>query len=283
MTLDDMSRSQEQPRSFTTARPYFTRVGAGYQPTTDALSNWGVNMIAGPPVLGLLARTVETNHGDPDFFAARLTADLFRSVRTSRIDVRSRIIRWGNRIRVVEAELIQAGAAAARATVVFYRKSRNAAGDHWTDLRVPEPPVSTEYAGARLIGTSGDDSAWVPLPCDDLIWSNGARKRLWASGWSVVDGEDTSPFTRAAMMSDLTNLVTNMSSAGIGYINGDVTLALTRLPEGSEVGLEADDHRACEGVMVGAATLFDRTGVLGVCSVSGLANEPRGRRHDAAE
>ncbi|WP_375154215.1 hypothetical protein [Rhodococcus opacus] len=73
----------------------------------------------------------------------------------------------------------------------------------------------------------------------------------------------------------MTNLVTNMGTEGIGYINGDVTLALTRLPEGIELGLEADSHRACDGVAVGSATMFDRDGPLGICTVSAIENDRR--------
>ena len=67
--------------------------------------------------------------------------------------------------------------------------------------------------------------------------------------------------------------MTNTGTDGIGYINGDVTLALTRLPEGIELGLEADSHRACDGVAVGSATMFDRDGTLGICTVSAIEND----------
>ncbi|MEU4812969.1 thioesterase family protein [Nocardia fluminea] len=263
-------------QSYAVAQPCFVRAGTGFEPTPATLSGWGPNMVAGPPVLGLLARTIEVDFGDSDFFAARLTADLFRPVRVERTFVGSRIIRWGNRIRLVEAELIQSGEPVARATAVFYRKSRNSPGQRWADPRVPKPPASTEYPDARLVGTSGDDSVWVPLPCDGPPWSGAGRKRLWATGWSVIDGEPPTPFARTAMVSDLTSLVANSGTAGVGYINGDVTLALTRLPTGNALGLEARTHHACDGIAVSSATLFDRDGVFGECTATGLANEPRG-------
>lgn len=37
-------------------------------------------------------------------------------------------------------------------------------------------------------------------------------------------------------------MVTNLGSKGIGYINGDLTVALSRLPIGEYVGLQVDLH-----------------------------------------
>ena len=44
-------------------------------------------------------------------------------------------------------------------------------------------------------------------------WATAERKRVWTRGWRVLDGEETTPFARAAMVSDCTNLMTGM---GIG-------------------------------------------------------------------
>ncbi|MFC9760307.1 acyl-CoA thioesterase domain-containing protein [Rhodococcus jostii] len=270
-----LEAEQARARSANTAQPFFAREGSGYEPRAAAVSGWSADMVSGPAVLGLLAYAIEGEYEQDEFFASRVTADLFRPVRMGRIDVRSRIIRWGNRIRLVEAELIQSGESVARATVAFYRRSRNAAGAHWVDSRVPQPPSPTEYPGERLIGTSGENADWGPLPQGGPAWRTSDRKRIWTTGWSVIEEEATTPFVRAAMVADLTNLVTNMGTEGIGYINGDVTLALTRLPAGVELGLEADSHRACDGVAVGSATMFDRDGPLGICTVSAIENDRR--------
>ncbi|TWH24939.1 hypothetical protein L618_000100003940 [Rhodococcus rhodochrous J45] len=69
--------------------------------------------------------------------------------------------------------------------------------------------------------------------------------------------------------------MTNWSDKGVGYINSDVTLALSRLPEGPEVGIEADNHISSEGIAVGTAVLFDRLGAFGTGVVTALANAQR--------
>ncbi len=80
---------------------------------------------------------------------------------------------------------------------------------------------------------------------------------------TVVQGQPNSPFVRAAMAAEGTSLVTNLGTAGVGYINGDLTVALSRLPGDEWIGVQADSHLAADGVAVGASTLFDSAGPFG--------------------
>ncbi|NMM92254.1 hypothetical protein B2J88_49825, partial [Rhodococcus sp. SRB_17] len=71
------------------------------------------------------------------------------------------------------------------------------------------------------------------------------------------------------------NLVCHWGSEGAGYINADMTLTLSRLPLGYELGLRADNTIATEGISIGTATLYDRTGPLGTCVVTAVSNARR--------
>ena len=77
------------------------------------------------------------------------------------------------------------------------------------------------------------------------------------------------------MAGEPTSLMTNWGSEGVGFINVDLTLVLARLPEGPDVGIEADDHISSDGLAVGTATMFDRGGPIGTCVVSALSNARR--------
>jgi len=57
----------------------------------------------------------------------------------------------------------------------------------------------------------------------------------------LVTGEPMTLFQRAAITADTTNQVCHWGTAGAGYINADVTMTLTRLPVGYEVGMKADN------------------------------------------
>jgi hypothetical protein len=67
-------------------------------------------------------------------------------------------------------------------------------------------------------------------------------------------------------------LVTNLGTAGVGYINGDVTMALARLPQDDWIGAQADTHWARDGIAVGTATLFDSAGPFGSGMVTAVSN-----------
>ena len=64
-------------------------------------------------------------------------------------------------------------------------------------------------------------------------------------------------------------------SEGIGFINADLTVTLSRLPRSGDIGLEADEHLSDAGVAVGTATLFDRDGTFGTGTVVAVSNAGR--------
>ena len=66
--------------------------------------------------------------------------------------------------------------------------------------------------------------------------------------------------------------MTNLGTEGIGYINGDLTVALSRLPRSEHVGVQADSHWSADGISVGNATLFDEHGPIGTGLVTAIAN-----------
>ena len=53
------------------------------------------------------------------------------------------------------------------------------------------------------------------------------------------------------MVAEGTSLVTNLGTSGVGYINGDLTVALARLPVDEWMGVQADSHRDQDGISVG--------------------------------
>lgn len=104
---------------------------------------------------------------------------------------------------------------------------------------------------------------------------NATRKRTWQNPIRVIAGEELSPFTRAAVVGEATSMMTNWGDAGIGFINTDMTLALSRMPEGYEIGVQADSHFSERGMAVGVATLFDRRGSFGSAMVTSVSNAAR--------
>lgn len=246
---------------------YFSAESDGtFHPTQWSQSRWGEDMLNGPAVVALAARSLEQHYGVPGFLPGRLTVDLFKAARKKPTEVCTRLVRDGHRIRNSECDVIQDGVVVARATLVQYRTSQPPPGDEWTGDRGFTAPARTPD-NTYLIGS--DDAGWDPK---GVAHQNASRKRVYCKPIDAVAGEVLSPFVRAVIVSEATSLVCNLGTKGIGYINGDLTVALTRLPESEYLGLQADSHWAADGVSVGTATLFDEAGPFGTGMVTAIAN-----------
>jgi len=249
------------------APAHFIPDGSGvFNPTEFALSRWGENTLNGPAIVGLAAGVLEGEYGEPGFLPARLTADLFKAARRVPTEVRTRIVRDGRRIRNTECDILQGDAVVARATMVQYRQSAPPPGQEWvgeTDFTPPSGVTGSVY----FVGS--DDVGWDP---SGEVHQNISRKRVYHRTIDVIAGEAPSPFVRAVVASEATSLVTNLGTRGIGYINGDLTVVLCRLPVGDYVGVQADSHWGAEGIANGTATLFDDIGPFGTGMVTAIAN-----------
>lgn len=273
MTLSLTARSTETVQQSSGAAEiaaHFAEADGGFTPTRYAQSHWGDDHLNGPAIVGLAARALETGCGSPEFRPTRLTVDLFRAARNVRTTIDVRVVRDGRRVRSAECDVMQDGRPVARATLVQYRPSSAPPGTLWqseqTFAASSEAPVPD---GTILPFVGSDDVGWTRSPAEH---QNASRKRFYNDGIRVVASEQNSPFVRAAMVAEATSLVTNLGTAGVGYINGDLTVALSRLPVDDWICIQADSHNATDGLAVGTATLFDSLGAFGAGLTTAIAN-----------
>ena len=238
-----------------------------YLPTRYAQSHWGEDHLNGPAVVGLAARSLETGYGDPDFLPARLTADLFKAARGVPTTIKTALVRDGRRVRNSECEIVQEGVLVARATLVQYRRSAAPRGQEWTGSTEFVRPAQLDESRGFTIGSDG--VGWTSAIVDH---QNTARKRSLNRTIDVVEGQSNTAFVRAVVAAEGTSLVTNMGTDGVGYINGDLTVALSRLPLDEWIGVQADSHWTADGISVGTSTLFDHTGPFGTGMVTAISN-----------
>ncbi|MBF6357132.1 thioesterase family protein [Nocardia higoensis] len=251
---------------------FFTRQGEDFLPTELSVSWWSPNQLSGVPVCGLLGLALE-QHCPQGFLPARMTVDLYQPVFAAPTRVRTEVVRQGSRIVVADAWIVQDGQDRVRATAVFLRRSEQPPGTVWSpapDLPVP-PEGCLSPDGARPLFKCGA-ADWTG---DFAVAQNAERKASWHSMPSLVAGTQMTPFQRAAITADTANQVCHWGSAGAGYINADVTLTLSRLPVGYEIGMRADNTFADAGISVGTAVMYDRSGPLGTCAVTTLSNAKR--------
>ncbi|MGW5439352.1 acyl-CoA thioesterase domain-containing protein [Nocardia asteroides] len=252
---------------------FFTVRDGMYVASDLAVSRWSPNQLHGVGVCGLLAVEAEKHSPGDGFIPARISVDLFQQVTRDPIALESTVVRAGNRIKVVDSRLVQQGQTRARATVTFLAATDDPPGTVWQPSRqLPVPDLrNDDPQGAPPLFKSGD-ADWIT---DFTTARDAERKVAWQNLPSLVAGEPFTPFQRAAATGDLTNLVCHWGSRGVGYINADMTLTLSRLPVGPELGLQALGHVPHAGVAVSTATMYDRQGPLGTCVITALANDRR--------
>lgn len=248
------------------ATHFFAESDGVFHPTESALSRWGNDSLNGPAVVGLAARCLEREFGAEGFLPTRLTADLFKAARKVPTQVRTRLVRDGRRVRSSECDVVQDGTIVARATMVQYRMSEPPPGQEWVSTESFSPPDGVQGA-VYLVGSDG--AGWGAAGSEH---QNVSRKRVYHRTIEVVIDETASPFVRTVVAAEATSLVTNLGTQGIGYINGDLTVALSRLPIGDYIGVQANSHWTSAGVAVGDATLFDDIGPFGIGMVTAIAN-----------
>jgi hypothetical protein len=253
--------------------PFFTVDGDRYVPTTASRGPWDPNSLHGRVIVGLLGAEIERLHGDPAFVPARLTVDMYRLPDLSPVEVTTRVVREGRRIKVVDAEFISNGVSAGRATCQLLRRTGAPEGNVWTppswDAPKPEdiPPPADNRAGMggmwEMRRIAGD-------------FGTVGQKRTWMSEVrELVEGRPLTPFVRVAVAADFASPFANAGDAGLKYINSDVTVYLHREPVGEWVGFEVVNHGATEGVAIGECFLYDVEGPIGSASCCALTQARR--------
>lgn len=253
-----------------TDQPFFTRNGDVFVPTAAAGGWWDPKSLHGRTIIGLLAWVIEQRHGGSDFVPARLTVDMFRlpNIETP-IEIRTRQVRDGLRIRVVEAEFLSGGVGMARASCQLLRKTEAPEGTVWSppNWNAPLPSDIPVPADPRL----GMNGKWAVRPIVGAMGTIGPR-RLWMSEVrDLIEGTPWTPFSRVAIAADFASPFANAGDHGLRYINSDVTLYLHRLPVTAWIGFEVAKHHASDGIAIGECWLYDEQGAIGTSTVAALA------------
>ncbi|WP_448410609.1 thioesterase family protein [Mycolicibacterium sp. XJ647] len=256
-----MTEATSSAETATTA--FFERRGDSFHPRRIARGGWGP-LISGHVVGGLLGWAVERVVDDSDFLPARLTVDLPRPAAIAPVELQTREIRSGKRLRLVEAVIRQGGKVVAQASGLFLRRGEQPTGKIWSP-QIEMPPIPKQSGpidNPLFLRTYG----WgLSVQNPDETWpGEGGPKYTWLKLVKpLFDDEPLTPFTRVAMAADVTASLVNWSSEGLKFINADYTLTLSRLPAGSVIGLASQSHSTQDGIATGSAVIFDENGEIG--------------------
>ena len=254
--------------------PFFTIEGDHYVPTTAGRGPWNPNSLHGRVIIGLLGHEIERLHGGPDYVPARLTVDMYRLPDLSPVEVVTRAVRDGYRIKVIDAEFISGGISAGRATCQLLRKTERPEGQVWTppDWVVPKPAdLPPPEPRNSIMG-----GMWATRHISGGFMT-ADRRRIWMSEVrELVGGRPLTPFSRVAVAADFASPASHAGDQGLKYINTDVTIYLHREPAGEWVGFDVTDHGDTAGVAVGETRLYDEQGPIGFASCAALAQTRKG-------
>jgi hypothetical protein len=248
---------------------FFTIEGTHYVPTPAARGPWNPNSLHGRVIAGLLGAEIERLHGDPEFMPARLTVDMYRLPDLSPVEVVTKVVRAGNRIRVIDAEFISGGVSAGRATCQLLKRTENPSGKVWKPpgWEVPKPAEIAPPTDGR----AGMGGMWATRRIEGDFGTVG-QKRIWVSEVrELVAGRALTPFVRVAVSADFASPFANAGDAGLEFINSDVTVYLHREPVTEWIGYEVVNHGATDGVAIAECFLYDEAGPIGSAACAALA------------
>jgi hypothetical protein len=252
----------------------FFRLVAGFlAPQSTAASGWSSNTMRGLAVSGAMARAAEQiqhERGRLDLRPARWTVDLCSASPMQPLTAIAEVLQESGRLMLVATELQHEGRTTARGTALFLKVAESPDNPVWESGRRWGPPP-------RALDPHLDDptlyfSEGAGWSADQSERQDARRKRSWNWAIPVVEGEHITPFQAVASVADLASMVANWGERGIAHINADITVAIARMPESSDIGLAALERVESDGIAIGTAAMFDRRGTIGTVVVSALAN-----------
>ncbi|MEO8601095.1 MAG: thioesterase family protein [bacterium] len=247
----------------------FSRDGALFIPSELARGPWSPEAQHGGAPAALLAHLVEQAEGGAAMQVARLTIELLRPVPIAPLAARTRLLRPGKKVQLVEAALWHGDTEVARCTALRMRR-----------IEVPMPPDLPRQAAPPPPGAgSASQPPWASTIEYRAFHSGGVEHRFVSGSFAepgpavdwirlrvpLIDGEPTSPLSRAAAAADFGNGISWVlgRTASYSFINPDLTIYLHRYPVGEWVCLDAVTYPQATGIGLAESMLFDEQGPIG--------------------
>ncbi|NND85551.1 MAG: thioesterase family protein [Acidimicrobiia bacterium] len=235
-------------------------------------TGWNDHDQHGGPPSALLAHVIQHVELPVPMHMSRITVSLMRPVPIADLEVKTRVIRAGRRVAVVEADMVPAGSddpvATAQAQLIRTEAVPLSAIPR-RDFTVPGPP--TDHPAAQDSMRWADDTiARFHLDAVEKRSVDGGWERLGpAQGWfrldvDLIEGEPHDPTSEFIAIADMANgLSTVLDGEEWVWVNPDLTVAFSRPPTGEWMGMEAAADPQTHGVGLVHATAFDEQGTFG--------------------
>ena len=230
--------------------------------TVHTTGPWDARSQHGGPPAALLGRAIERCAPRDDVLVARLTVEILGPVPVGEVAVRSRVLRPGRSVELVEAVLSAAGRDVARAAAWRVKRTEQ---EGVASRQEPAPPMPVESAPVPGGG-------WVDGYLSAVEW-RFAVGRFDAPGpatvWTrlrhpLVPDEEPSPLQRVLAVADSGNGLSSELDLSWYFINPELTVHLHREAVGEWVCVAAQTAISPGGAGLATTVLHDLHGPVGV-------------------
>lgn len=239
---------------------FFEPAGTGTFVATPATAGpWSAQAQHGGPPSALAARALELHEPDEGQRLARVAVDILRPVPLGKIAVRTRTVRPGRRVALLEAVLEADGQ-----EVMHARGWRIAISDG----QVPAvgtgpapPPIPDERSLSSLRGAH--TAGYLEAMDFRFVAGDGFRTLGPAVVWGrpqipLIPDEEPSPMSRALLIADSGSGVSaTLDPVDFLFINVDLTVILSRDPVGEWLLLDAATTIGEQGTGLAETTISD--------------------------
>ena len=244
---------------------FFEPAGPGRYLATEATAGpWSSAAQHGGPPSALAARELERHEPDDGMRLARVAVDILRPVPVGVLTVKTRTMRPGKRVALLDAVVESGGQEVliARGWRIARSGATPAVFNDEPPPEVPATSVSPSFPGGHVDGYLSEiDWRFVsgnfdePGPCQ--TW---ARPRI-----RLLPGEDLSPMCRALLVADSgSGISMTLDPSRFIFINVDLTVVLHRDPVGEWVLLDAVSTMGGTGTGLAETRLSDTASVVGI-------------------
>jgi hypothetical protein len=230
--------------------------------TVHTTGPWDERFQHGGPPSALLGRAVERTEPRDDVLVARMTVEILGPVPVGELTLRSRMVRPGRSVELVQAALAADGRDVARAEAWRVRRTTN----EGTAVTTAPPPLPEAAPG---IGTG----AWIDGYLSAVEWrfvSGHFTQPGPSAAWTrmvhpLVPDEEPSPLQRVLVVADSGNGISSeLDLTRWLFINPELTVHLHREPVGEWVCLDATTTISPGGAGLATSVLSDPDGPVAV-------------------
>lgn len=238
--------------------------------TQHAVGPWHPDALHAGPPSALLASAVDGAHPPEDRTTTRVGVEVLRPVPRARLVVSTEVVRPGRKVELLHARLGPEGGEPVMTAAIW--RIRSAPGTLAVDREgepLPDPDDAAPTTTRILdVAHTGYVDA-VEVRFVDGEWGRPGPATAWMrQRVPLRDDQPTSPLERVLAVADSGNGISSRAGGDVlgpdaVFVNVDLAVHLTRMPEGEWIGMAAETALDGAGIGLASSVLHDRLGPIG--------------------